>query len=157
MRESLTWRPGQSSDLFLLAVLVIGLSGCGGPSGLPNMVPIRGTVSFRGELLKEGTGLYVPKGQGGRQARGDIQPDGSFRLTTLRKKDGAQKGAYNIIVIAMAPHPGEPPSREEIEAAGGMIRREYVVPERFTSPETSGLSDTVDDNHSGVMDIVLTE
>jgi hypothetical protein len=121
------------------------------------MVPIRGTVSFQGESLKAGTVLYVPQGPGGRQARGDIQPDGSFRLTTLRKKDGAQKGAYNIIVIAMAPHPGEPPSREEIEAAGGMIRREYVIPEKFTSPETSGLSDTVDDNHSGVMNIVLTE
>ena len=38
-----------------------------------------------------------------------------------------------------------------------MIRRGYAIPEKYTKAETSGLSDVVDDRHSGVKDIVLTE
>jgi hypothetical protein len=142
-----------SCVLVAAAVALTCLTGCG-ESGLPNMVPIRGTVTYQGRPLQEGTVLYVPKASDGRQARGDIQPDGSFRLTTLRKYDGAQHGDYAIVVIALEPHPGEPPSREEVEAAGG-IKRGSIIPAKYTKPDTSGLSDTVDGDHSGMMEIKL--
>ena len=139
----------------LSAIIAVLLStGCH-ESGLPNMVPIRGTVTYDGQPLTEGNVLYLPKTSGGRQARGDIQPDGSFRLTTLRKDDGAQMGEYDIVVIALNPHPGEP-SREELEAAGGLIERGYAIPEKYTKRETSGLSDSVSKDHSGKMEIMLT-
>ena len=94
------------------------------------MVPIRGEVLLDGKPLSDGTVLYLPKAQGGRQARGAISKDGSFRLTTLREDDGAQVGEYNIVVIAYEAHPGEP-TREEVEAAGGLIKRGFAVPEKY--------------------------
>jgi hypothetical protein len=120
------------------------------------MVPIRGEVFYNGKPLTEGTVLYLPTKAGGRQARGDIQPDGTFRLTTLRDGDGAQKGEYGVVVIALKPHPGEP-SREEIEQAGGMIQRGSLIPEKYNLPETSGLTDVVDENHSGSKRLELTD
>jgi hypothetical protein len=131
--------------------------GCGGPPGLPDMVPIRGTVAYNGKMLTEGTVIYAPTSSEGRQARGTIQADGSFRLTTLRENDGAQQGDYKIVVIALEPHPGEPPSREEVEAAGGLIKRGYLVPEKYTSAATTDLTDLVNDDHSGVMEIELKD
>lgn len=130
-------------------------TGCSKPAGLANMVPIRGTVSYDGRMLTEGTVIYAPVDSEGRQARGTIQPDGSFRLTTLRKDDGAQQGEYKIVVIALEPHPGEPQSRDEVEAAGGPIKRGYVVPKRYTSAATTDLADSVNSDHSGVMKIEL--
>lgn len=143
----------------LIGAALIGTSsvGCGGPAGLPNMVPIRGTVSYEGKMLTEGTVIFAPTASDGRQARGTIQSDGSFRLTTLKQNDGAQQGEYKIVVIALEPHPGEPPSREEVEAAGGLIKRGYVVPERYTSAGTTDLTELVNDNHSGVTTIELTD
>ena len=139
----------------IAATLATMVLGCGGPAGLPNMVPIRGTVSYNGRMLTAGTVIYAPLSAEGRQARGTIQPDGSFRLTTLRNNDGAQQGEYKIVVIALEPHPGEPPSREEVEAAGGQIKRASLIPERYTSAGTTDLTDTVQDDHSGLMTIEL--
>jgi hypothetical protein len=156
MRCAATQRLHRRSCIaWLLFFALLAPVGCSEP-GLPNMVPIRGTVTYQGKPLQEGTVLYVPKSADGRQARGDIQPDGSFRLTTLREHDGAQQGEYDIVVIALEPHPGEPPSREEVEARGG-IRRKSIIPPKYTKAETSGLSDVVDDRHPGVKDLELTE
>ena len=141
---------------FAVGVMCTSLvTGCGKPAGLPNMVPIRGTVSYDGSMLTEGTVIYAPIASEGRQARGTIQPNGSFRLTTLREHDGAQHGEYKIVVIALEPHPGEPPSREEVEAAGGRINRGYVIPERYTSAARTTLTDSVNADHNGVMKIEL--
>ena len=136
-----------------LSVLIIAAAAGCGSDGLPGMVAIQGTVTYKGEPLTHGTVLYLPKDGSGRQARGEIQPDGRFELTTLRAGDGAQVGEYSIVVIALQPHPGE--DRAAIEAAGGIIERGYVIPEKYTNRDTSGLSDTVDKNHSGEKDIVL--
>lgn len=141
----------------LAALVCLTCAACGGPPGLPNMVPIRGTVSYNGKMLTEGTVIYAPTAADGRQARGTIQPDGSFQLTTLRSEDGAQQGEYRIVVIALEPHPGEPPSREEVEAAGGQIKRGYIIPEKYTQAATTSLTDHVGEDHSGVMTIELTD
>lgn len=120
------------------------------------MVAIRGQVTYNGAPLSHGTVLYLPKAQGGRQARGEIE-DGKFQLTTLRSGDGAQQGEYDIVIIALEAHPGEPTTREEIEQAGGLIQRGFAIPERYTKAETSGLSDVVDKNHPGTKTIALKD
>jgi len=131
------------------------LPGCG-RDGLPNMVAIRGTVSYQGKPLTEGTVLYLPQDPQGRQARGDVAADGTFTLTTLRNGDGAQQGSYRIVVIAYKPHPGEM-TREQIEAAGGLIHREFSIPEKYTKAETSGLTDEVNRDHSGIKQLALED
>ena len=144
--------------LSVVGLSVVGLVGCSGSDGLPDMVPIRGKVTFDGKPMREGTVIYSPRERGqGRQASGGIQPDGSFVLTTLKKADGVKKGDYQIAIYAMEPHPGEPKSRAEVEAMGGKIKRGFVIPEKYTNPATSGLSDTVDDQHAGFKQIELVK
>jgi hypothetical protein len=140
-----------ASCLRLLAIVTA--VGCGSDGGLPDMVAIRGTVTYKGQPLTHGTVLYLPKDESGRQARGEIQRNGRFVLTTLRAGDGAQVGEYSIVVIALQAHPGE--DRAAIEAAGGMIQRGYIIPEKYTKSDASGLSDSVDKKHSGKKDISL--
>ena len=129
-------------------------------SGLPGTVPIRGAVTYQGKPLKFGEVLYNPVDKSGRRARGVIQPDGSFRLTTLEKNDGALPGEYRITILALAPHPGEPGRTEESEGRAAFaqrIERGYVIPERYIDPEESGLSDVVDDQHSGYKELILED
>lgn len=132
---------------------LIGSMGCG-PRGLPNMVPIRGRVTLDGQPLTTGSVIYAPKIPGGRQAKGELGGDGTFTLTTLRPGDGAQAGEYLVSVISFKPYPGDP-TREQIEAAGGMLDRESAIPKKYSDPATSGLSDSVDKRHSGVKDFAL--
>jgi hypothetical protein len=89
-----------------------------------------------------------------------IQPDGSFRLTTLESGDGALPGEYRVTVIAYAPHPGEPGRTAPAESAVRVprtIKRGFLIPERYVDPETSGLVDVVDKKHSGYKELILED
>jgi hypothetical protein len=133
-------------------------AGCG--SSGPTIIPIRGEVLYNGDTMKEGTVVYLPKGSGeARQASGRIQPDGSFVLTTFKNADGVVPGDYNVVVYSYGAQAGNVPTRAELEAAhaAGRPQRQVVIPEKYTIPESSGLSDTVDSKHSGFKRIELTD
>lgn len=139
-----------------LAIVAVG--GCG--SGGPTTIPIRGDVYYNGAPLKDvpqGLVHYLPKTGDGRQASGRIQPDGSFELTTFQKADGVVPGEYNITVSAYTMQPEL--SREQVEAAhgAGIPKARLLVPEKYTNPATSELSDNVNDEHSGHKKIELTD
>lgn len=141
---------------FVLTLALI--AGCG--SGGPATIPIRGEVTLNGQPLKDvpqGLVHYLPKSGDGRQASGRIQPDGSFELTTFQKADGVVPGEYNITVSAYTTRPEL--TREQVEAAhgAGIAKARLLVPEKYTDASTSGLSDTVDENHSGFKRIELTD
>ena len=137
-------------------IALLALLGCSG-DGLPDMVPISGSVSYRGRPLDHGTVMFIPTRSGGRQASGRIESDGTYELTTQQQGDGAQYGEYKVVVHSLEPHPGEP-SRMEYEAlAQAGIERKQEVPQKYTSPESSPLSVTVDANHSGTENLELTD
>lgn len=150
--------PDKIARLIILLNYVM-LIGCS-QTGLPGTIPIRGQVLYKGQPLREGDVLYNPVDKAGRRARGAIQPDGSFRLTTLEKHDGALPGEYRITVVAYAPHPGEPGRTEATEGKSRVpqvIKRGFLIPERYVDPETSGLTDVVDKKHSGYKELVLED
>jgi hypothetical protein len=142
----------------VLAAGVLFVAGCGSKSGL-DMVPIRGEVTYKGKPLTDGSVVYMPVEATGRQATGKIQPDGTFQLTTRQANDGAVKGQYKIVVYATKTPSEELPSREETETAKrrGPTQPTYAIPEKYTNPETSGLTDAVDEKHSGFKKIELTD
>ncbi len=140
-----------------LGLLVLCVTGCSS-KGRDNMVPINGKVIYNNGPLSEGTIVYLPAGsRQSRQATGQIQQDGTFVLTTFEAGDGAMFGEYNIIIYAYKPHPGEPKTRGELEAMGGRVKRGFIIPERYTKSETSGLGDKVDENHPGYKLIELED
>ncbi len=79
----------------MMLLFILGLVGCG--SDTPHVVPVKGKVSYQGKPLTSGTVMLVPDGDGF-GATGQIQPDGSFILTSFKQNDGAAPGKYKVTV-----------------------------------------------------------
>lgn len=145
------------SPLSLAAALgLLFAAGCGKGSQL-EMIPVRGEVTYQGKPLTRGLVTYMPtKAGAGRTANGPIQPDGTFVMTTQKRDDGVVRGEYNIVVHSDEEDPNQPRTREEIESQRGPAPApKLLIPEIYLSPETSGLSDVVDDKHSGFKKLEL--
>jgi len=80
----------QACGLLWAACLL--LAGCG--SGL-DIAPTRGTISVKGEMLTNGRVMFMPIG-GGQYAVGEIQPDGSFVMSTVDDGDGVLVGEHSV-------------------------------------------------------------
>jgi hypothetical protein len=100
--------------------------GCGGKT--PSIVPVRGKVLLNGQPLTTGRVLTQPSA--GRGANGIIKSDGTFELSTLGDRDGASPGTHKVAVVAYQSVGAGP------EAGPGNL----LVPERYTNPESSGLT-----------------
>ena len=142
--------------LFLPVCFVVCAAGCGSGSAL-DTIPVRGSVTFEGKPLTVGEVRYVPTDKkNGRVARGVIQPDGTFELTTLESDDGALAGDYRIVVIVYSKQfESEEAMIAAKEALGARVKDRPPIPARYYRPETSGLTDRVDENHSGYKKIEL--
>jgi hypothetical protein len=104
--------------------------------------------------VTQGRILFYP--EAGRAALGDIGPDGTYTLTTFKPHDGALVGPHRVAIHATRVGPGSlaaPRSaEEEVEwsrkgAPGGKVlvagKVEWLVPERYSVADTSGLTATV--------------
>ena len=90
----------QAIKLAIVAVLFLGCcTGCGanGAGTLPELIPVKGKVTFKGEPLTNGTIRFEPDDYG-RPASGKLKPDGSFVLTTLKEGDGVIPGHHRVII-----------------------------------------------------------
>jgi hypothetical protein len=90
-----SWR-----GLLLVLTAVAGLvaAACGG--GENTLYPVHGTVYLDGEPAKELAGGTVTfnSSELHRSASGQIEADGTYRLGTLKKHDGAVPGKYRVTV-----------------------------------------------------------
>lgn len=109
-----------------LAVLA-GLVGCGGGK----TAPVNGRVK-----LKDGSDVSVLAGyaltfeaeEGKTSAVGEVDRDGTFKLSTFGANDGAMPGKYRVAINPPNnPDPDEPPTRSKL-------------PARYANLETSGLT-----------------
>jgi hypothetical protein len=84
-----------SRPLALALALLLGAGGCG-----PKMCPVRGKVTLGdGKPVTEGMVVFERKGEGQPvTARGEIQADGSYQLSTHRPGDGVPPGTYRVLV-----------------------------------------------------------
>jgi hypothetical protein len=135
-----------STALALAAIL-----GCGDDTGLDKRYPVSGTVKYNGKPVEKGRIDFIPAKPGqGRAAGGDIT-DGAYSLTTATKDDGALPGSYKVTVSAleidMSSVKGTPgggqAGRQSKEFAKVQKDAKMLVPQKFSSVETSGLSQEV--------------
>jgi hypothetical protein len=79
----------------LALCLVLGVGGCG--SG---KYPVRGTVTLEdGTPLTRGLVIFERVGEGRPMtARGNIQADGRYELSTDKPGDGAPPGLYKVVI-----------------------------------------------------------
>ena len=87
--------------LLALAALLCGACwGCGGVAGgggSTALVPVKGKVTFKGQPVTKGRIQFEPDGFG-KSARGQLQSDGSFVLTTEKDGDGVITGQHRVTV-----------------------------------------------------------
>jgi hypothetical protein len=108
-----------------IVLFVIACAGCGKKS---TVAAVRGKVLLDDQPLTAGAIMTLPKG--GRGAQGAIH-NGEFELGTFAKNDGALIGTHQVAIVAYEGGLGRGP-----EAKLGKL----LVPQRYTNPETSGLT-----------------
>jgi len=125
------------------------LVGCG-PSR-PELGTVTGQVTFDGKLVPEGTVRFFPAY--GRPARGVLDAQGRYELTTFETGDGALVGTHEVSIEACTVEGGAPKfssMEEEIAYYSDRSREparpariKWIVPERFAHAKSSNLSATV--------------
>ena len=144
-----------------MSLNVLVFAGCSG-SDRPEMVPVSGTVMYRGEPLEGASVRFV--GQIGRPAIGRTDADGRFTLTSFDEGDGAVLGEHAVTVTKYAKPSFEPPKNPE----GGYIFESEaeklafydtpsVIPTRYENSDQSGLQFTVTAEGPNDFTIELTE
>jgi hypothetical protein len=109
--------------------IVAATAGCRNANEL-DTAPVSGRVVLNGKPLSRGSVTFVPNR--GRVANGDIQPDGTFELSTYRSGDGAIVGSHKAAVLILRP---------DIDPAVGPERDKplMLIPPRYATAEESGL------------------
>ncbi len=112
--------------------------GCGSGGALPTY-PAGGKVVFTGGKPLEG-GWVELKSASKEQAavaRGQIQPDGSFQLSTFSRNDGAIEGEHLILIV---------PPRPQGDIEQGSVP--IAIDPRFLQYKTSNLKCTITSDSS---------
>jgi len=115
-----------------VAVAVVSLLplGCG-PAG-PNLVPVRGKVTYGGgPWPKPGTITFTG---GQRPASAEFDAEGNFTVMSFDKQKGLTAGKYKVAIECW----DVPPSMDKPGA------EKSFVPQKFRNPSTSGLEIVVE-------------
>ena len=131
-------------------LLLILITGCWS-SGGPTTYPVQGLVQLEGKPVEGATVTLIPQETEGRSASGMTDAEGNFEVTTyvspaLQAK-GAMPGVYDIVVSKMEVRElAEDLSPQEAQAAfQKMGPPKNLLPKKYRSPNTSGLSVTIED------------
>lgn len=106
------------------AVLVaLAFSGCGGGGGegphVAKTLPVKGKLSYKGVPLISGSVRFEPEDIG-REAHGEIRPDGTFEMSSFTQGDGAVPGRHLVGIT-------------------GTVKGGRPVPLKYKSPSASKL------------------
>lgn len=116
----------------LLALFAVGCSSSYVPDAPPETIKVNGKVlSPSGSPLTGGRVVFKPKDPTKQEAAGDIQPNGTFSLTSFRKDDGATPGDYVVVI-------------EKVTYKTGSATPVNInIPTKYQSEKTSDLLVTV--------------
>jgi hypothetical protein len=123
-----------AGPVVLAALILVPFWGCGLDAGpqAGMTVPVKGKVTYKGQPLAQGEVVFEP--DGGREAHGSIQPDGTFELSTFKQGDGAVPGVHRVGVSGSLKGGKDPvplkyrspsSSKTEVEVAEG--KTEYAI------------------------------
>jgi len=162
-------------SLWAAIPVVVAVVGCGDSGGLPRRYPVSGTVTYNGKPLERGNINFAPDDAKGRAAGGTIS-NGRYSLTTQDPDDGALPGKYRVSVVAketdtskvdlkLKPGGGTLSEQEKNAMAAAYPQKfaakaaavaKNLIPAKYSSPETSGLTYEVKEQ-SNTADFPLTD
>jgi hypothetical protein len=117
----------------LLVALCCGACwGCGiaGGGATTTLIPVKGKVTYKGQPVTRGRIKFEPDGFG-RQAAGQLNPDGTFELTTDKPGDGVIAGNHRVTV-----------------AGTGIKSPKDALATKWANRAASGLNADVDADHT---------
>ena len=144
----------KSNPIPPIAFLCIGLvSGCG--SKYPETAPVRGKITAGGAPVTTGRINFYPT-SGARLSSGEIQPDGSYSLTTFKPNDGALLGSHRVTITStkvVGPEAAKSIQDESQTPVSSLGRLVWLVDEKYSEQSTTNLqaevksgSNTIDFN-----------
>lgn len=89
----------RSLGVAALMICLVIAHGCSPSSSTTGALttPVRGKIVLNGKPLSKGTITFEPEGPG-KDASGEIQPDGTFVMTTYKKDDGTVLGKHRVSI-----------------------------------------------------------
>jgi len=129
--------------LALLALLAASTWGCGSKSERPETLPVQGKVTYKGQPVPKGTVTF--QSDSGQTATGEIQSDGTYKLSTFAEGDGALPGHHKVMIIANDADPTLMPG-----SSPGYKPPKDLVPKKYEKLETSGLQADVTKDKSSI-------
>jgi hypothetical protein len=124
-----TFRPPSRGLLLVGLAAAIGLvaCGCAGPN---DAYPVKGTVFLDGQPATELAGGTVTfdSAELHKSASGEIQADGTYHLSSLKKDDGAVPGTYQVTVSP----PESAPASERGKHSSPVKSAAFVEPKDLT-------------------------
>lgn len=137
--------------LALSPLMLVLITGCWSGGG-PTTYPVKGLVHFNGEPVEGATVTLIPSQPEGRSASGTTDSAGAFEVTTYispsLQAQGAMPGEYDIVVSKVEVRElAEDLTPQEAQAAFQKLGPpKNLLPKKYRSPNTSGLSVNVDNS-----------
>ncbi len=142
---------GRSGALTISVAAAV--AGCGGDKSGMTVYPVIGTVTQSGQPVVGALVGFAPAGtiEGFAGAQVQTEADGNFEVTISATKGRAQQrglpaGEYRISVIKME-SPGGAPSLDHPP--------KNILPEKYATPESSGLTTTVKAEGDNIVNLTL--
>jgi hypothetical protein len=119
---------------------MVAATGCG--STAYETAPVHGKVAIDGKPLFQGKVRFAPIAKGentqvGKPAFGDIQSDGTYRLTTFKADDGAVVGDHWVTILNVGedlpdgvPEFARVTLPERVKVVGGQENEINITPSR---------------------------
>lgn len=154
---------GWASRTFSVALLFSALSmqGCSPATARPKLVPVSGTIKFKGAPLANATITFIPEGSAPRNPFGTTDAEGKFQLTSYDTNDGAVAGDYLVVIVAKA---SDGKKQEERTASdmialgpGGGLKMEDNIPAKYSDRKTTDLKRSVVAGDTNVFNFDLAE
>lgn len=153
--------------MFVAAGLTgIVLSGCGPRSDRPVLAPVSGKVTYKDKPVAKAQVVFHPEKDGVRAGLGETDAEGRFTLWTYDPGDGAPVGMNKVTITLRGPaekgdlHPSVRPKGKEMGEAYyeqvGQMAGKPLLPEKYFTIATSGLTADVKAGQKNVFDFALT-
>lgn len=139
--------------LHTATLLTLTLSISVGCDTHPATAPVQGSVLFEDQPLKFGSVMFQPT-SGGQPARGEIQPDGTFILSTFSEGDGAIIGSHRVRIMCNSVQDPNNTAAYDVNAAN--VGR-LMIPRKYTQLSSSGLTADVSASENGPFEFRLTK
>lgn len=137
--------------LFQMLAITVFFAGCSQGYKPPETVPVTGIVTYQGKPIPKVSIAFIP--EKGMLASGKTDDKGRFSLMTNRPGDGAMVGSYKVSISFV---PDEIPEMQGL-TDGPPKKPDSPIPEKYGSPQTSGLTAAVVKNEKNDFTFELTD